>query len=391
MLLQEKPYGMKRGNHSIDLEQAFQNFNLASSHLTDVYMNLERQVAMLSSELVSVKDEREQEYEEKERLAKRLQNLLQVMPAGLVVLNSDGVVVEHNPEAQSLLGDPLIGELWRTIVDRSFSPRWDDGHDVTLKDNRCVNISTQALEAEKGQLILIKETTETKRLHLQLDRLKRLSAMGDMASSMAHQIRTPLSTALLYASHLRNNSLDQELRSRFVGKLIARLQHLEALVEDMLLFARGGKFDSQPISLTEFMAEFTETLEPILEQTKAQLLINNNAGALRIDVNHNTFISTFHNLVNNAIHACKHPVTLTIDINAINEQSVEIILADDGPGIDPVISDKIFEPFFTTSSNGTGLGLTVADAVIRAHGGQIKLVPGSDRGARFRIILPVVG
>ena len=388
-MLQEKLVDIKQANHSIELEKAFNNFNEASNHLTHVYMDLERQVATLSSELVSVNDKRAQEYEEKERIAKRLQNLLQVMPAGIVVLDNNGTVIEHNPAATGLLGEPLLGEAWCNIVDRSFSPRWDDGHDITLVDDRCVNISTQSLDSESGQLVLIKETTETKRLQLQLDRLKRLSAMGDMASSMAHQIRTPLSTALLYASHLRNNNLDIDLRGRFVHKLINRLQHLESLVEDMLLFARGGKFDSSPVSITDFVSELTESIEPQLQQAQAKLVLNNSAGEARIDINRNTFISTLHNLVNNSIHASKYPITMTIDIRVLHGDSVEIGITDDGPGIDPAIQDKIFEPFFTTRGEGTGLGLTVADAVIRAHGGQIKLESAHGRGATFRVTLPI--
>ena len=390
-MLQEKLVDMRREIRSCELEQAFNNFNEASNHLTDVYMNLERQIAMLSSELVFAKDEREQEYAEKERIATRLQNLLQVMPAGIIVLDNNGIVEEHNSAAYDLLGGPLLGEEWRCIVERSFSPRWDDGHDITLVDNRCVNISTQALEAESGQLIMIKETTETKRLQLQLDRLKRLSAMGDMASSMAHQIRTPLSTALLYASHLRNTGLDVELRDRFLHKLLNRLQHLESLVEDMLLFARGGKFDSRPISVSDFITEFVDSIDPQLEQSQARLVLNNPAGDIKIDINRNTFISTLHNLVNNAIHASKHPITLTVKVHVLNEETLEISIADDGPGIDPAIQDKIFEPFFSTYDEGTGLGLAVADAVIRAHGGKIKLESAAGQGATFRITLPITG
>ena len=186
-----------------DLQQAFSSFGEASSQLSEVYITLERQVAVLSAELVALRDERAEQNKENEHIARRLQGLLEVLPAGLVVLDKNGIIEEHNPAAVDLLGSPLQGETWRSVVERSFRPQWDDGHDITLIDNRCVNISTQSLEAEAGQIVLIKEVTETKHLQLQLDRLKRLSAMGDMASSLAHQIRTPLSTALLYSSHLR--------------------------------------------------------------------------------------------------------------------------------------------------------------------------------------------
>lgn len=389
-MLQESLLNEAREKQSEELEKAFNNFNEASSHLTEVYVNLEKQVAVLNSELVSARDERAYELEEKEKLAKRLQDLLKVLPAGIVVLDKDGIVMEHNPVANDLLGQPLLGETWRSIVDRSFSPRWDDGHDVTLIDNRCVNISTQSLDNGAGQLILIKETTETKRLQQQLDRLKRLSAMGDMASSLAHQIRTPLSTALLYASHLRRSNLEQELRDRFVGKLMGRLKHLEALVEDMLLFARGGRFDSKPVVFKQLIEDFVEMVEPNLEQWQAEIKLDNRADTAVIDANRNAVISIFHNLLNNAIQASTQPVTLHISIDLYDESMLEISFSDNGPGISSSVQDKIFEPFFTTHEEGTGLGLTVVDAVVRAHGGQIKLESETGKGANFKIRLPVV-
>ena len=119
-----------------------------------------------------------------------------------------------------------------------------------------------------GQLILLKEVTETRQLQQQLGRLKRVSAMGEMASSLAHQIRTPLSSALLYASNIQHSMLDTSRRKRFTGKLIERLQHLEKLVEDMLLFARGGNFDAKQQALDGLLQQFHDSVDTLLAQSK---------------------------------------------------------------------------------------------------------------------------
>lgn len=372
-----------------ELETAFSTFNQASSFLTEVFRDLETRVSSLNSELTNARYERVRQYEEKERIAKRLQNLLEVLPAGVIVLDSDGCIVEYNPTAADLLGEPLLGEPWRNIVERSFSPRWDDGHDITLADNRCVNISTQSLEEEAGQLILIKEVTETRQLHHQLGRLKRLSAMGEMASSLAHQIRTPLSTALLYASNIQHAGVDKNRRRRFVGKLIARLQHLESLVEDMLLFARGGRFDSKNQLLHELLNEFQNSIEVQLEQTASRLEIENMAEDVVIKVNRHAFISILQNLMNNAIQACQQSPHIRVTVDRCGGDDVEIFFSDNGPGISEDIQEKIFEPFFTTRSQGSGLGLAVADSVIRSHGGQIDFETSAEHGTTFRIALPI--
>lgn len=377
-------------NGTGELQQAFSDFNAISNHLSDVYTNLEKQVDALNSELGLAREHGAEQYEEKEKIARRLQNLLKVLPAGIIVLDKDGAIKEHNPAAENLFGDSLNGNSWRSIVERSFSPRWDDGHDVTLKDGRCVNISTQALEDESGQLILVKEVSETKRLQQQLDRLKRLSAMGDMASSLAHQIRTPLSTALLYASHLRRVDLDEERQTRFVNKLMGRLQHLESLIEDMLMFARGGRFDSKPVAVDLLLIEFSESVESHIKQTGTMLDIDNKSNGNILDINCNAIISVFQNLLNNAIYASENIITIKLSVEMINDNYLEFRFADNGPGIETELHEKIFEPFYTTHEEGTGLGLTVAEAVIRAHGGNIKLESTIGKGSCFRICLPVV-
>ena len=109
---------------------------------------------------------------------------------------------EANPAACELLGEPLVGELWRQVIARSFAPRKDDGHEISLRDGRRLSIATRSLDAEPGQLVLLNDLTETRRLQDQLARHERLSSLGRMVASLAHQIRTPLSAAMLYAGHL---------------------------------------------------------------------------------------------------------------------------------------------------------------------------------------------
>lgn len=387
--MQQHPAAYNQPGSAAELEAAFANFNQASSFLTEVYRDLELQVSSLGTELQKARQERTRQYQEKERLATRLQNLLEVLPAGVVVLDGDGLVVEYNPAALDLLGDPLLGEPWRDIVERSFSPRWDDGHDITLADNRCVNISTQSLAAESGQLILLKEVTENRQLQQQLGRLRRLSAMGEMASSLAHQIRTPLSSALLYASNIQHARIDSVRRNRFLARLIGRLRHLESLVEDMLLFARGGNLNASIQVVDALLEEFRDSVEVQVEQTATQLVIETTAGNCAVKVNRHAFISILQNLLNNAIQASGPAPQVRISVDPCADDRVEIRFSDRGCGINEQVRHSIFEPFFTTRAQGSGLGLAVADSVIRSHGGRIELADSSPAGTTFRIVLPV--
>ena len=154
--------------------------------------------------------------------ATRLEHLLQVMPAGVVVIDGKGHVKQANHLAKSLLGEPLEGQVWRNIIKRSFKPQADDGHEVSLFDGRKVKLSITPLVNEPGQLIVLTDLTETRQLQQRIGHLQKLSSLGKMVASLAHQIRTPLSAAMLYAANLSSGDLAKESRQRFSDKLLSR-------------------------------------------------------------------------------------------------------------------------------------------------------------------------
>lgn len=160
------------------LEQAFALFDQISTQLSQSYNLLEARVTELKGELAVVSAQRMAELAEKERLANRLQNLLDLLPGGVIVIDGAGRVREANPAARELLGEPLDGELWRHVIARSFAPREDDGHEVSLRDGRRLSIATRSLDAEPGQLVLLNDLTETRHLQDQLARHQRLSSLG---------------------------------------------------------------------------------------------------------------------------------------------------------------------------------------------------------------------
>ena len=176
------------------LQNAFTAFNQLSSQLASSYQALEQRVVHLNEELSRTQDARIHELTEKERLANRLATLLQALPGGVIALDRNGVVQEYNQAALTLLGEPLSGVAWSQVIARAFAPRNDDGHDVSLADGRRVNIATCPIENEPGQILLITEVTELRQLQDRVNQQQRLVAMGEMAASLAHQIRTPLAS-----------------------------------------------------------------------------------------------------------------------------------------------------------------------------------------------------
>ena len=129
------------------------------SSAPDPYSLLQARVSELTGELAVVSAQRMAELAEKERLANRLQHLLDLLPGGIIVIDDRGRVREANPAACELLGLPLEGELWRHVIARCFAPREDDGHEVSLKDGRRLSIATRSLDAEPGQLVSLNDLT----------------------------------------------------------------------------------------------------------------------------------------------------------------------------------------------------------------------------------------
>ncbi len=371
------------------LEQAFQHFSEVSSSLTHFYEGLEQKVTLLSKELADTRSQKMREYVERERVTNRLENLLRALPGGVIVIDGQGIVQECNPAALELLGTPLVGKRWRDVVERAFKPKWDDGHDVTLHDGHYVNISTQPLDSEPGQIILITDVTETRHLQEQISGLKRASAMGEMAAALAHQIRTPLSSALLYVSNLGVKQLDNERRNRFTKKTMSALQHLEILVEEMLLFARGGRLNARPSNISDVINDFIKQQNSDLENCDLNITFNNEIPDVQVNLSCDAFKSALQNIFNNACQAGGNAINLKIHLLQNQSDQIQLIITDDGPGIPDLIKSRLFEPFVTTRVNGTGLGLAVVDAVVRAHKGTIVVEDAPEKGTCFTICLPV--
>lgn len=377
-----------------ELRQAFVLFSEMSQQLTDSYSFLENKVEQLSGELANVSAQRMQELAEKERLAHRLESLLQLLPAGVLLLDKNGYVRQSNPAADELLlaasgAASLCGQRWRTLIQKCFKPRRDDGHEISLVDGRRVHLRTAPMANEPGQLILLTDMTETRALQAQLSQHERLSAMGKMVASLAHQIRTPLAAATLYAGHLAGEQIAEDTRIRFAGKLQERLRHLENQVRDMLIFARGEAPLNDEVTLEQLMQGVTAAMEVPLANFAATCHIDNQIPHVRIVCNRDALISSLMNLVNNALESSSNPVHLEVLVSATREGRVRIQVMDNGPGMSAEQKQKIMEPFYTTKANGTGLGLAVVQAVARAHRADFLLTDSPAGGVSAELILPV--
>ncbi|WP_224746052.1 sensor histidine kinase [Neiella litorisoli] len=317
-----------------------------------------------------------------------LAHLVDELPSGIVVLDAQGVVTDANQAAIDMLGEPLTGIRWRSISERSFRPREDDGHEISLKDGRRIKFVTRAIKGGKGQLIVLTDLTETRQLQERVAHMQRLSSLGKMVASLAHQVRTPLAAATLYAANLGNESLNATARHKFQGKLIDRLKDLENQVNDMLLFARSGEgLAAGELSCQQLLTSIENSVEVMMLQHKAALAVRLPEPDLMITGNSNALSSAISNLVHNALQA--EASRVQISANQSSDGRLAICVSDDGKGIPESLIHQIQQPFFTTRSQGTGLGLAVVQAVVQAHQGQLTIRSKPNLGTQVCIDLPL--
>lgn len=372
------------------LHSAFELFNRQSDLLEQSYRELTDKVERLTDELNEARSARLIELVEKERLSQRLALLLETLPGAIVVIDGNGVIQQQNSEAVRLLNEPLNGCSWANIVRREVRKGGSKDGNIQLRDGRWLSLSRRPLKDEPGEILLLADVTDSRRMTELRQRQERLTAIGEMTAEFAHQVRTPLASAMLYAAQIDRTS---EAQARVADKVVERLNDLGRMVNDMLGFAKGGHRAEEDVDVRDLFLDIRATLSPQLgERTTLDLLIDGtsvdrgDANALVIAANSDALKGALINLIMNSSQAADGHAH--IQLGAWRDDDwIFFTVTDDGPGIEADVMPHLFEPFFTTRPQGTGLGLAVVQDVARSHGGDVR-AESLRRGARFTLRLP---
>ena len=373
-------------NKTAELQRAFAMFNQVSAELTQAYEALQARVSSLTEELAVANGELRRQFQEKEALSERLSSLLDTLPAGVVLLDANAVVVALNPAAIVFFGANAAGRHWGDVARDHLEPTLTVGE--WLCGGGRVSIAESALPSAGGKILLVHDVTAAHQMKTELERNQRLAAMGEMAASLAHQLRTPLAAALLYTSNLGQPGVADDARARFSEKASGQLRRLERLIQDVLLFARGESIGRDVIEAGDLLAEAAQTVEPLMREHGLEFAVNDACQGATIVGSRKALFGALVNLLENAMQAMPGGGKICLSGNRRGDL-LAIGVRDSGPGISLETQSRIFEPFFTTKGQGTGLGLAIALGVARAHGGTIDLVSEPGEGAEFVLTLPV--
>ncbi|UTV98671.1 PAS domain-containing protein [Marinomonas rhizomae] len=382
---------MTKDEEIAELKTAFKAFSESSDVLAKSYVDLQQEVVRLYEQLEKSEQDKRQEQDKNRVLVLQFQQLFESMPVGVLLLNEEGVVVMANPVADRLFNLPLVGQSWGAIVPLSFRPQEDDGHDVSMVSGRRVRVETASLGNVPGQLVILVDLTEAYLLQKKLNHHERLSNMGKMVAALAHQIRTPLSSATLYAGHLQKPDLAPVMRQTFANKLVDRLANIEKQIRDMLIFSRSEIKLDETVSVVAFLKELTAHSEEICSQKNMQLEASGPSFLTTdcIQCNKETLLGALLNLLNNAVDAQSEGETVQLNWRN-NDGYVTLTVKDRGVGMSKAHLEHVQEGFVTTKQHGTGLGLMVVKAIARAHHGQFEIDSIEGAGTTASLTLPLV-
>ena len=230
-----------------------------------------------------------------------------------------------------------------------------------------------------------------KGLEIEVLHRERLSAMGDVAAAVAHEVRNPLNAISMGLQRLKMEfkpSDDQEDYSRLTGLMLSEVHRLNSIVEQFLALAHPIEIKPEPLPLPEVLKELAALQDSTARDSNVciQVIAAPNMPPLMADPAH--FTQVLLNLMLNGLQAMPHGGTLTLEAKALNGKCL-IAVADTGAGIAPENQQRIFEPYFTTKVKGTGLGLAISRRIIEAHGGTLTVTSKVGQGSRFEISLPL--
>lgn len=369
------------------LQLAFEQFIKTTSTLEEAYQQLQGRVDSLDREL-----------EEKNRAlaltTEYLNSILDSMSDGVVAVDTADTITTFNRAAREILGfttGEVMGKPFAEVFARPFG---ESGKltDSELKTSAGETISvserTSPVAGDDGRRIglvkVFQDLTEIESLRERVRRKDRLAAIGEMAATVAHEIRNPLGGIRGFAALLERDLADGDKRKRLVEKILIGTRNLDAVVNELLEYTR-------PIELRKGSCNLRELVEAAtglagIDPDHARV-INEVDESLTLHADEDRLRQVFLNILINAAQSVAGGGSIRITSSEDGEE-VEIAIADDGAGIAPEHIGRIFSPFFTTKEKGTGLGLAVAAKTVESHGGALSVSSEPKAGATFRVRLP---
>ncbi len=341
------------------------------------------------------------------------ESILESISSGILVADSSLTVTTFNRGAGRVTGLPAERVLGRKI---DSIQEWQKGFAQTVLDTLSmgrqvqnreveilhssgrkipVGISTSLLENGKGKVLgaiaIFRDISQIKELQEKVRRSDRLALVGQMATCVAHEIRSPLTSVSGFAQLLSSSKGKEKSRENVVeyAKIIVReAERIDRVITDILGFAKETRIEKKPADINAIVIDVAASLVEKARTSGVVIETNLWDHLPVVDTDSEHMRRVIHNLGINAIQAMKNGGTLRL-ATKLEGDYLLLDVSDTGVGIPPDLQSQIWEPFFSTKKDGTGLGLAIARRGIEAHGGKISLRSEAGRGTKFTVTLPI--
>lgn len=376
------------------LSRAFALFSEEANRLKNAYAKLQERFQTVNQEL-GVK------VAELSRLTHYLNNILKNISDAILFVNLEGTVTILNDAAQKLLKvkpeTVLFKKFWETFQDETFGFSMREalkfGISHRLLYRKEMEIATMFVyEGNKlyhGMILVLRDISEKQKLQLIANRNDRMKELGEMAATVAHEIRNPLGGIRGYASLLFRDLADSAHLQEMAGYIIEGTKSLEKIVSAVLHYSKPIQIQPQTLDLGAFLKQIGKFIkvDPAFPPN-VRLALHIPDSSLLAPIDPEALKAALLNLIFNAFQAMPLGGILTLSLMKM-ETSCQIAVSDTGVGIDEEQLKSLFSPFFTTKQKGNGLGLVETQKIVQAHFGAIDVRSQPGKGSTFTITLPL--
>ena len=329
------------------------------------------------------------------------------LPVGLIATDPSGMIAFYNAAAERITGlnlADLIGkrananlpDLLRdlqettargeTILDEEMICKTPEGDHVPVRVSamRIINEVGDYV----GQVILLRDLGEVRRLQEEVRRQEKLAAIGGLAAGVAHEIRNPLSSIKALATYFAGQFTSGSEGREAAEVMAQEVDRLNRAITELLEFARPTDMKPQPADMKSLIERSLQLIRQDAADRDIDVEIQCEDHLCPVWIDPDRFTQCLLNLYLNAIQAMDNGGTLSVQCRSGRSRDLEIAVSDTGRGIDPENHKQIFDPYFTTKPKGTGLGLAIVNKIIEAHEGRLQLESTAGQGCCFTVSIP---
>jgi PAS domain S-box-containing protein len=400
-------------------KESFETFNKIINNLQRQYLSLEKEYGEQGRRLEEINRQLRQTISDNREVTFFLNSILTSLTSGVVAVDKTGVISHFNPAAERITGiaaAQALGRKYDEVISAQSGGRYsaldtvmsgaefDSEEKIIISLNGeeiPVSVSTSILRDSElecnGAVEIFFDLTKIKKLEAEMNRIQTLAALGEMAATVAHEVRNPLGGIGGFASLLRREVEGDEAKLKWVDKIIAGVDSLNRTVTALLDYTRRDQLNLRKVSLTRLLEDSAEYERTAGEEDKPviDIAVDIERDDLRLLCDPHLMRQALLNLLRNSREAMSNGGRIVISAGRADEHTdgkaeIWIKIEDTGEGIPEDIRDKIFRPFFSTKSQGSGngLGLACVWKIVQSHGGTITVDSRVGNGTVFTIVLP---